>query len=189
MCGDKELHFVSRAGTLPRRFSFYEPVSYGNGFVVFYIDLLRESNALRLLSGHLISDWWGSNKERALELQMLFDWATQLGAGNDMLFAGDINFDPATAKATDPDATVWHTYVGQERLFDGVHSPDEPTLSNLFGKFRVDHVVSNFAEGACHVLDEPWDNQWSRLDADADVPNGYGMDHYAVLCDLHRRSP
>jgi endonuclease/exonuclease/phosphatase family metal-dependent hydrolase len=189
LCGDTELHFFGRAGRSPRRFSVYEPVSQGNGFVVFYIDLLRNTEVLRLLSGHLISDWWGSSEERALRLQTLFDWAEQAHPATDMLFAGDINFDPETAKPSDPDAAVWHNYVGSDRLLGSVHSTDEPTLSNVLGKFRVDHVASNFAEGSCQVLDEPWGNQWARLDANAIVPEGYGMDHYALLCDLLHRSP
>ena len=115
LCGDAKLHFVSRAGRSPRRFSIYEPVSQGNGFVVFYIDLLRSSKGLRLLSGHLISDWWGSSEERALQLQTLFEWAAQTHPATDMLFAGDINFDPQIAKAPDVDAKVWNTYVGKDR--------------------------------------------------------------------------
>lgn len=185
LCGDAELHFVSRAANLPRRFSVYEPVSQGNGFVVFYVDLLRNSKPLRLLSGHLISDWWGSRAERATELQTLFDWATELSPDHDILFAGDINFDPDMADIDDPDAKVWHTYVGTDRLLGSVHSPDAPTLSNVLGKFRVDHVASNFAHGSCQALDQPWNHPLARLDADAAVPGGYGMDHYAVLCDLH----
>lgn len=96
-----------------------------------------------------------------------------------VILLGDFNLDPWRDK--DESVTVWH------RLFkagwgnrdftyhSGIAENDPPFFtSQLFYKKKsVDFVVSNFAEGICHVLGESPNT--SRLDG------GKGTDHRAVF--------
>lgn len=105
-----------------------------------------------------------------------------LTSSENIIIAGDFNFDPFRSINNPPD--IWLQNVG---LFGSgkpfyyhsglaEHDPPYPTANFLLQKKTIDHVVSNFATGICVTLGEAPRTQ--RIDG------GKGMDHKAVLCDM-----
>jgi endonuclease/exonuclease/phosphatase family metal-dependent hydrolase len=95
------------------------------------------------------------------------------------LIAGDLNLDPYAG--TDASEVRFRELVGPGAAFkyhSGIaeHDPPHPSAFYLSGNSTLDHVVSNFAKGACTTLGVAAGT--SRLD------KGSGTDHRALFCEL-----
>lgn len=119
---------------------------------------------------------------RAAQLAQSLVGVDALAAAPRALLAGDFNLDPDVDN--DPAAALWVDHVGMadEGLRFRYHSghaeksPPYPTSSTVLGDRVIDHVVSDFATGACTTLGEAPGTE--RLDG------GEGTDHRALLCEL-----
>lgn len=119
-------------------------------------------------------------------LQEQINQSFELAEGFPTILGGDWNFDPT--RADDLAATtIWSTQVGVDRRFTDHSSHRRAcrlTRTSVGQDASLDRIASDFAEGGCFVWQNP------RLDDgyDFDTLDGGRADHYAVECELFRRT-
>lgn len=119
------------------------------------------------------------------------------------LILGDWNMDPQRFAGEHSLSVIFYKYVGPKRayrLHDNFDSGCVMTKTSPMDLLTLDHVVTNFAHGICHVYrDNPETahlyGRYQKFDegilkevfGKKDPPSSYlerSMDHKAVLCDL-----
>jgi len=154
--------------------------------VVFGIDLEIDENIVRVVNGHPAAS---GEKCRAEQIRRLFE-----GYGNvpplalhnkPSIIMGDMNMDPFRELQDSPDVKIWNKNVGKNKAFYYHSGPaenkDEP-FKTAAGK-TIDHVISNFAKGACLTLGEAEGTaRLDRVESRIIVPES--NDHRALFCNL-----
>jgi len=150
------------------------PADCDQGFSITPVDIEIYGKQIRLINGHPDSI---SRRCRASELESAF----QSIIPGQTLMAGDWNLDPYRDK--DESAKVWKQNL-ERKNFRYLSGPSG-NASGYFTEFlplidipfkALDHVVSDFAQGACKVLGVS--SGTKRLDGRFD------LDHRAILCNL-----
>lgn len=130
------------------------------------------------------------NTCRTLQTEQAFALATE---GVPTLMLGDWNFDPDNTVLYGPEAGVWQEHVGAGRRFTDHGQRDSvgrriATVGDDPAGVAIDHVITDFADGACHVIRAPRFDD--HFDFETLAPGGaYSgrIDHHPVLCDLRWR--
>jgi len=150
------------------------PSSCDQGFSVTTVDVEIDGKQYRLINGHPDSISSGC---RAAEVAAAFQAALPGGT----IMAGDWNLDPYRSK--DKSVRVWEQNftAGNFHYLSGVAERNPPYFTIFLPLLdlplkTLDHVVSDFAQGACRVLGPSPGTK--RLDG------RYNLDHRGILCNL-----
>lgn len=171
--------------------ALFAPVPDGcnKGASISAVDVVIGGTELRIVNGHPQAT---GEDCRAAHLKRLFegaDGAEPLASpSRKLLIMGDMNTDPFRL-ADDPSIAVWNAHVGDGRTFRYLSGPAEaaPHYPTCAGRL-LDHVITNFASGACGTLGEAPGTERldgvSKEDAKSAKNSQEANDHRAILCEI-----